>query len=423
MHTPFHMINEPQSPEYKRFKFNYLCSSIVRFMVIIGLLSSLALSFAVQYIFSVFGISSITFVHIFFACLAFQITSGWVNARRELACFLDNSWELNDELVSPYVRREWLSPLDALGSFERCAELASGIGLSKNLGYDQNLWFVQDPFRGSMRLSRYRWHWFGLSIKISIEVHQQGAPLVVVESLPGLSVAYFQNGDAYQWVNKIAAQLQIALQDTYQQKLDQQRVESLERKALESSLAALQAQVEPHFLFNTLANLKYLIRTDTEKAQELLSSLVLYLQTAMPDMRTSSSTVARECELAKHFLQIMQIRMGDRLSFTINCPSELGAITIPPAMLISLVENAIKHGLEKATRKGKIEIDVRSCDQRLMISVQDDGIGLDDFGANGVGLSNLHERLGLIYGNGAELIIAPREPNGVNAALCFPLPN
>lgn len=421
MHTPFHIINEPQSLEYKRFKSSYLWSSLARYMAFIGLGSAVLLAFALQVFCTLFGWHQISLLQLFLASLAFQAVSGWVNARRELVTFLDNGWELNDELIAPSVQRQWESPLDALTSFERCAELASGIGLTKVLGYDKNLSFEQDPFHGTMRLSRYRWSFLGLSIQISIKASQRGAPTIMVESKPGLSVFYFQNGDAYQWTTKIAAQLQNALQETYQQQQDRQRAEVLERKALEAKLAALQAQVEPHFLFNTLANLKYLVRTNQEQALQLLSDLVLYLQTAMPDMRTSSSTVARECDLAKHFLNIMKIRMGDRLSFSISCPAELGPLAIPPAMLISLVENAIKHGLEKATRKGEVHIIVTRKQQHLVLNVWDDGVGLGDFGGNGVGLSNLHERLRLIYGDRAELIIGPREPTGVEASLCFPL--
>ena len=421
MHKPFTTIVEPQTAEYHTFRGRYLRSSVMRFMSLIGIISSFALAAALSLLINRFGHNNVPFWALFAGAFFFNILSAYVNARRELASFLDNGWTLTPELISTKVERSWVSPLDPITSFDIVAEAASGIGLSKIIGYEKSLQFSYDPFQGTMQVSRYRTAWLGLSIEIVIKVEKAGECRVTVKSKPGLSAFYFQNGDAFHWTTKISQHLEASILNHYEQKQQKERNQVLERAALESKLAALQAQVEPHFLFNTLANLKYLIRTNPDTAQQLLSSLVAYLQTAMPDMRSISSKLARECTLAQHFLTIMQIRMGQRLHFSIDYPKELADTSMPPAMLISLVENAIKHGLEKATRAGTVTIDVSQQAQRMCIKVSDDGVGLNDFGGNGVGLSNIYERLQLLYGDRAELVIDSREPSGVEAKLYLPI--
>jgi len=175
-------------------------------------------------------------------------------------------------------------------------------------------------------------------------------------------------------------------------------------------------------LFNTLANLKYLVRTDADGAQQMLDYLVGYLQNALPDMRSVSSTLERELELARNYLSIMQIRMGQRLRFRIDAAPALLALPFPPAMLISLVENAVKHGLERASRPGEIVISATLSGARLRVLVSDDGTGLADQMGQGFGLANIHERLQLLYGDAASLAVTAAQPNGVNAALTVPLP-
>ena len=124
------------------------------------------------------------------------------------------------------------------------------------------------------------------------------------------------------------------------------RLATLEKTALSSELKALQAQIEPHFLYNTLANTRYLARHDPEKAVRMLDHLIAYLHSALPDMRGSDSTLGREFELAEHYLALMAIRFGERLSYQLDCPAALHAVSMPPLLLISLVENAVQHGVE-----------------------------------------------------------------------------
>jgi sensor histidine kinase YesM len=203
------------------------------------------------------------------------------------------------------------------------------------------------------------------------------------------------------------------------------RERELERTSLQARLSALQAQVEPHFLFNTLANLKYLIRTDQQAAQDMLDHLVGYLQNAMPDMRSVSSTLGREMDLVSDYLAVMRVRMGARLRFAVEVGDELRRLPFPPAMLISLVENAVKHGLERASRPGLITISARhESDGKgdlLSVSVVDDGVGLTEQAGQGTGLANITERLLLLYGRKASLFVGPGDGQGVRALLSVPI--
>ncbi len=197
----------------------------------------------------------------------------------------------------------------------------------------------------------------------------------------------------------------------------------LRQAALAAELKALQAQVEPHFLYNTLANARYLARHDPDKAVAMLDHLISYLHVALPDMRADTSTAGRECALAGHYLALMEIRFGPRLSYEIACPEALAEAELPPLMLLSLVENAVQHGLEP--QPGAVHISVRAAADAgfLRVTVSDDGAGLADgvVLGSGVGLRNLRERLGAMFGAAGQFSLA-RGPGGrTEAALRLPL--
>jgi sensor histidine kinase YesM len=166
-----------------------------------------------------------------------------------------------------------------------------------------------------------------------------------------------------------------------------------------------------------LANLKYLVRTDADTAQQMLDHLVGYLQNALPDVRSVSSTLERELALARSYLSIMQIRMGQRLRFRIEADDAARAQAFPPAMLISLVENAVEHGLERASRPGEIIISATLRDRELRVQVCDDGVGFTEQMGQGFGLANIDERLQLLYGERASLSVAASEQGGVQTTL------
>jgi len=199
----------------------------------------------------------------------------------------------------------------------------------------------------------------------------------------------------------------------------------LERQLSDAKLVALSAQIEPHFLFNTLASIQYLIRNDTNKAGEMTSDLIRYLRLALPRMKQATARLADELELVRAYLGIMQIRMGTRLQFAIDSPDDLSDVQIPTMTLITLVENAIKHGLEQKPDGGMINltVDLDTNDQRnLRLEVADTGGGFSTAASGtGIGLANIRERLNTLYGNRARLDLEANQPSGVKAILIIPI--
>ena len=195
----------------------------------------------------------------------------------------------------------------------------------------------------------------------------------------------------------------------------------MSRQVTEAKLSALQAQVEPHFLYNTLASVQALTEVDPQKANEMTGHLIQYLRNALPKMRESVSTVGQEIELVRAYLNILKMRMGKRLEFTIDVPLELMDAPFPPLMLPSLVENAIKHGLEPQREGGTVAIRAERAGDRLRMVVEDTGRGFSDTPGAGVGLANIRERLAALYGDAAKLTLEAREPHGVSATIEMPL--
>ena len=200
------------------------------------------------------------------------------------------------------------------------------------------------------------------------------------------------------------------------------------RQITEARLQALQAQVEPHFLYNTLANVQALTEVDPEQANKMTGHLIQYLRSSLPKMRENTSTVGQEVELVRSYLNILKMRMGERLAFDIDCPADLMSVGFPPMMLPSLVENAIKHGLEPQREGGRIDVVVQrmfvASGERIRVSVKDTGRGLTDAPTQtggGVGLSNIRERLIAIYGDAAKLTLESKEPKGVVASIEIPV--
>jgi sensor histidine kinase YesM len=194
---------------------------------------------------------------------------------------------------------------------------------------------------------------------------------------------------------------------------------TIARQLTEAKLQVLQAQVEPHFLYNMMANVQQLVRTDPSRADAVLTSLITYLRSAVPQMREGNSTMRREVALARAYLDVMQVRLGERLTFEIKLPGELADVECPPSMLISLVENAIKHGLEPIPAGGHLSIEAAKSDGAITLRVTDDGAGFTAKDGSGVGLSNIRERLKSLYGDKASLDITPNETKGVTASITF----
>jgi sensor histidine kinase YesM len=194
----------------------------------------------------------------------------------------------------------------------------------------------------------------------------------------------------------------------------------LEKNVLQARLALMQAQVEPHFLFNTLANVQHLVETDPPGASRMLESLIQYLRSALPRMREDATTVGREADMATAFLDIHRMRMGSRLDYELDVPEALRSRPFPPMMLISLVENAIKHGVDPCCEAGTITIRASEDGGRLRFCVSDTGEGIVPRKGTGVGLSNIRERLKTLYGGEARLLIEENVPRGVVATIEVP---
>ncbi|MES2319182.1 MAG: histidine kinase [Pseudomonadota bacterium] len=194
-----------------------------------------------------------------------------------------------------------------------------------------------------------------------------------------------------------------------------------EKELTVAKLSLLHAQVEPHFLYNTLASAQVLTRTDPARADQMLGNLIMYLRHSLPRTENSLSTVGEELERAQAYLDILKIRMGNRLHLQVEVPQALRSVLFPTMMLQTLVENAIKHGLEPKPGGGTVWILARAHESSVALTVADDGRGFSaEGGGTGIGLRNVRERLRLAYGNTAAFAIVANFPAGVAATITVP---
>ncbi len=204
--------------------------------------------------------------------------------------------------------------------------------------------------------------------------------------------------------------------------IQKERAERLanENKLVEARLQLLQAQVEPHFLFNTLANVTSLIDTQPDKARHMLEKFIEYLRATLARTRESESTLGKEIEMIRAYLDIIQIRMGSRLRYNIDVASQFNQVNFPPMLLQPLVENAVKHGLEPKVEGGMLTVSARHENGILRLSVEDDGLGFKGERSGGLGLVNVRERLAVLYDGQAKLVMEERTPSGTRATVEIP---
>jgi hypothetical protein len=215
-----------------------------------------------------------------------------------------------------------------------------------------------------------------------------------------------------------------------EQEREKARSAAIEKQALQAQLQLLQAQIEPHMLFNTLANLQGLIAIDTVRAQHMLEQLIRYLRASLDSSRTKKTTLKHEFELMNSYLELLAIRMGKRLSYRTDLPGELAQQEIAPMLIQPLVENAIKHGVEPKMEGGSVHVSASLKGGNLQILVIDTGLGLaanyDEQRVSGdnrshVGNANVRERILALYGPDASLVLRPNPVCGVVAQLTLPL--
>jgi signal transduction histidine kinase len=194
------------------------------------------------------------------------------------------------------------------------------------------------------------------------------------------------------------------------------------RQLAESKLKLLQLQIEPHFLFNTLGSAQQLADAKAPEAARLIADLIHFLRAATPALRDEVTTLQREAGMLRAYLGIMQTRLGRRLAWSVEIAPGLAEVAIPPGMLITLVENAIKHGIEPSPRGGSINVVLARDGTRLSLCVADTGAGLTDQpSTSGIGLANIRERLALLYGDTATLELEENEPHGFRARIVLPV--
>jgi signal transduction histidine kinase len=199
------------------------------------------------------------------------------------------------------------------------------------------------------------------------------------------------------------------------------RAERVERQATLANLRALQAQIEPHFLFNTLANAASLVDADPARAKHMLEVFIRFLRASLAATRRSTTTLADEFAMLRDFLEVLAVRMAGRLATRVDLPDALAAIEIPPMLLQPLVENAIRHGLEPKVEGGAVSIVARREAGLLVLEVADTGVGFSDSGSGGVGLANIRERLRLAHGDEGRLAIREAPGGGTVATISFPV--
>jgi sensor histidine kinase YesM len=202
--------------------------------------------------------------------------------------------------------------------------------------------------------------------------------------------------------------------------------ESLKRQVVEARMAAMQAQVEPHFLFNTLASIDHLIEVDPPRASTMQKNLIALLRASMPTMRESNSRgladLGREVAVVRPYLEILKVRMEERLATEVDVPDGLLSAEFPPMMIQSLVENAVKHGLEPKPEGGRLAVRAEVVHGMLQVTVADTGLGFGraPTAGTGIGLANIRERLQLLYGKRATLTVSENAPSGTRVVITVP---
>ena len=195
---------------------------------------------------------------------------------------------------------------------------------------------------------------------------------------------------------------------------------ALERDLAAARLQALQAQVEPHFLFNTLANVRRLYEEDRVAGRRMLEMLMRYIEVVLPGMRGGEPTLGREAALIEAYLHIQRVRMGPRLAFTVEIPPCLRGAQVPPMMLLTLVENAVKHGLTPSRDGGRIRVTADADRDRLVLTVADTGVGFGSASGSGIGLANISARLASQFGERAHLALENNALGGATASIALP---
>jgi hypothetical protein len=279
-------------------------------------------------------------------------------------------------------------------------------------------------------LARWALQVVGVAIAIPLAVLTMYTLITIADELPFWKQEARLSGVVVLSATGIIVASLMALGALLRQREEQARGQALafdlersefERKALDSRLRVLQAQVEPHFLFNTLANVRELVDSGSPQASKVLDTLITYLRAAVPRLHEPTTTMGQELQLVRSYLELMQMRMPDRLQFALSVDDAALAVRCPPTTLLTLVENAIRHGIDPSEDGGRIDVNVAVRDGLCQAQVIDTGIGLRGTnGSLGTGLATLRERLELAFEGKAQVTLAPLVPHGAIASVEFP---
>ena len=249
----------------------------------------------------------------------------------------------------------------------------------------------------------------------SVSAILERLPPVIMYTSLGLAVCLF-----------LPMAIVVMLRDQHSQawntqlQLDAER-ERAARELSESNLRMLRAQIEPHFLFNTLGAVQQLAEQGAPRAAELTANLIAFLRASLSEMRTEKVNLRGDFGLIGSYLDVMQTRLGDRLSFTLDLPEDLAEVQVPSMMLLTLVENAIKHGIEPSLRGGAITVTAQRQGGAVHLRVEDSGVGMSALPGQGHGLENVRARLKLSYGDAGSLSLVEAEPHGLVAQIVIPI--
>jgi LytS/YehU family sensor histidine kinase len=258
--------------------------------------------------------------------------------------------------------------------------------------------------------------------RVVVEPHERVRIVEYGDFLPNLALLWILASA----IIKITYKRQIQAEAQAAQAVETAEAEALKRQVVEARMAAMQAQVEPHFLFNTLASIDHLIEVDPKRASQMQKNLIALLRASMPTMRETADggvrDLGRELAVIRPYLEILKVRMEERLETHIDVPEGLVSAEFPPMMVQTLVENAIKHGLEPKPEGGKLTLKAEIVHGKLAVTVSDTGLGFGRAATagTGVGLANIRERLQLLYGPKAGLTIAENEGGGTRATITVP---
>ena len=248
---------------------------------------------------------------------------------------------------------------------------------------------------------------------IQLSVHYGLGPYPPVASVLGEATRWFMIGGASTLIYESTRRRQRHLQQLHAAEL---RQKILDNQMIDARIKMMEAQIEPHFLFNTLATVKRLYKTEPTGGAKMISRLKEYLRAALPQIRHGIPTLATEIELVRAYLGILQMRMGPRLAYSVDAPTHLQSTPFPCMVLITLVENSIKHGLNPMPNGGRIDIRVLDMSNAIVVEVADDGVGIQaaaSTSGTGIGLSNIRSRLKTLYGTAASMVLFQNRVAGV----------